>query len=230
MLGDVWLVEDSRVLRDEITLALVQAGFAVTGFICGGDALLELAKTKPDMLLLDAVLPDVEIEGLCSRLAESHRMRNVPLIIIASDAESAGALLSRHGAIEDCIVKPFTPGAFVERVLGVMQRLHPKSISGRFPAAMKTQGSLVCGPDSRQIVVDGAPMQLAPIEHQLLLLLLGKKGMTLSRAELTAAIWDDAAGVSLRSVDVAMVSLRRKLGRHGGQIKTVRGIGYRFIE
>ena len=73
-------------------------------------------------------------------------------------------------------------------------------------------------------------MQLAPIEHQLLLLLLGKKGITLSRAELTAAIWDNAAEVSPRSVDVAMVSLRRKLGRHGSQIKTIRGIGYRFSE
>lgn len=230
MLGTVWLVEDSRVLREEITLVLAQAGFVVAAFDKAEDALAELADNRPDMLLLDAVLPDVDVETFCSRLAESGRLKNIPLVIIAGDPESAGTLLSRHIAIEDCIVKPFTPEALVDRVHGVLHRLHPKSISGRYLAPTKARSALMCSPDSRQIVVDGSPMQLAPIEHRLLLLLLGKKGVTLSRAELTAAVWSDATDVSPRSVDVAMVSLRRKLGRLGNSIKTIRGTGYRYVE
>lgn len=226
----IWLVEDARDLYEEISLALSSAGFVVQVFATGGEALAAFGRERPELILLDAFLPDMDIDAFCARLAPAGKAKSVPLMVIAADAESAGDLLSRHITIADCIVKPFSAEALTGRVSNVLRRLHSRAVSGRFPARPKGGPVLVCSPDSRQISVDGEAVQLSPVEHRLLVVLLGGKGVTLSRADLLKAIWTEDADISPRSVDVALVALRRKLGRAGNSIKSVRGVGYRFVE
>jgi DNA-binding response OmpR family regulator len=225
----VWLVEDSREMRDEIAAALSRAGFAVRTFGTGTEALAELAQVRPDLILLDALLPDMDADHFCAEMAtERIKTRPCPLMIISTDAEGAGNLLSRYLFVADSIIKPFSTDSLVFRLYGIFHRLAPRSVSGRILVQPSGKPELECSAESRQIKVDGDTVQLAPVEHRLLVMLLSKKGQTLSRAELLESIWSDDAGVSHRSIDVAMVSLRRKLGRVGGSIKTVRGVGYRF--
>jgi Response regulators consisting of a CheY-like receiver domain and a winged-helix DNA-binding domain len=233
---NVWLVEDARDIREEAIWALSSSGLLVSCFSHGAEALEALgasgaqAAFMPDLLLVDDVLPDMMVEEFCRTAQKNTRTKLPPIVVIAADAERAAELLSRNITIEDCIVKPFAPATLVARLNGVLHRLHPATISGRFLMQGKGEPNLVCSPDSRQIRVDGVAVQLAPIEHRLLVTLLAKKGMALSRAELLAAIWSGDTEVSPRSVDVTMFSLRKKLGRIGASIKTVRGSGYKFIQ
>ncbi len=227
----IWLVEDARDLAEEISSALSSAGFVVRVFATGEEALEEFGSERPELILLDAFLPDVDVDTFCSRLAHAGKMKTTPLMVITPNAESAGDLLSRHIMIADCIVKPFTPDALTARVFNVLRRLRSRGVSGRFFAARPKGGPiLACSPDTRQVVVDGEPVQLSPVEHRLLVVLLDQKGVTLSRADLLKSIWTEDTEISPRSVDVAMVALRRKLGRAGNSIKSVRGVGYRFVE
>jgi Response regulators consisting of a CheY-like receiver domain and a winged-helix DNA-binding domain len=227
----IWLVEDARDLSEEISSALSAAGFAVRVFTTGAEVLEEFGRERPELILLDAFLPDVDVDTFCARLAHAGKMKATPLMVITANAESAGDLLSRHITIADCIVKPFTADALIARVFNVLRRLRSRGVSGRFLAARPKGGpALACSPDSRQAVVDGESIQLSPVEHRLLVVLVGQKGVTLSRADLLKSIWTEDADISPRSVDVAMVALRRKLGRVGNSIKSVRGVGYRFVE
>ena len=173
----------------------------------------------------------MDVDTFCSRLSHVGKVKSTPLMVITANAESAGDLLSRHITIADCIVKPFTPEALTARVFNVLRRLRSRGVAGRFFAARPKGGPvLTCHPDTRQAIVDGETIQLSPVEHRLLVVLVGQKGVTLSRADLLKAIWTEDAEISPRSVDVAMVALRRKLGRVGNSIKSVRGVGYRFVE
>lgn len=228
----IWLVEDARDLSEEISSALSATGFVVRVFATGAEALEEFGRERPELILLDAFLPDVDVDTFCARLAHAGKMKATPLMVITANAESAGDLLSRHITIADCIVKPFTADALTARVFNVLRRLRSRGgVSGRFLAARPKGGQvLACSPDTRQVVVDGESIQLSPVEHRLLVVLVGQKGVTLSRTELLKSIWTEDADISPRSVDVAMVALRRKLGRVGNSIKSVRGVGYRFVE
>ncbi len=233
---NVWLVEDAREIRDQATWALTCSGLIASCFDLGAEALEALetldAQTlfAPSLILVDDVLPDMTAVQFCQSAQKKIRIKLPPIVVITADAERAAELLSRHIIIEDCMVKPFAPEALAARLTGILHRLYPKTVSVRLAAPGKGEPDLECSPDRRQIKVDGAAVQLAPIEHRLLVALLAKKGSPLSREELLETIWSNDSEVSPRSVDVALFSLRRKLGRIGSSIKTVRGFGYKFVQ
>lgn len=227
----IWIIEDSNEIREEASWELTRFGFIVSRFCTGGDALAELETDRPSLILLDAILPDMKIGEFCRRLKEAAPAGQPPLVAIAPDGDTAGTLLSSHLCIEDCLVKPFTPHALVTRVSGIMSGLNPRTASARMAAADRSRKPAVnWSPDSRRALVDGKAVQLAPIEHKLLGIMFSHKGTVFSRGELLSAIWNSDSEVSQRSVDVAMVSLRRKLGAAGPSIQTVRGKGYRFVD
>lgn len=207
-------------------------GFLVAGFTSGADAIAAAGTGRPDLVILDAVLPDMPLESFCKALKAALPANTPPLVAIAPDGDTAGRLLSGNLSIEDCIVKPFTPHVLVARIAGVMTGLRPRSSSTRVSASGGgARPALSWSPASRRAMVDGKAVQLAPIEHRILGIMLSRKGTVFSRNELLAAVSGvGAEEVSPRSVDVAMVALRRKLGPASVYIQTVRGSGYRYVD
>ncbi len=228
MKAGIWFVEDSLALRDELSWELMRYGFCVRVLGRAEDALQALGQAAPDLFIIDAVMPDMSVEEFCSRLGVDSAP---PVMLIAADAEQAAALLAAQPIIRDYLVKPFLPQVLVTRLASILERLDqsvdaPKALlraSGSSPA-------LHCSPDARVARVDGRNVPLAPTEHRLLCYLLSRKGEVLSRAQLLEDIWETSEDDSKRSVDVTIVSLRRKRGRAGNCIRTVRGVGYKLAD
>ena len=120
MSRSIWIIEDSDEIREEASWELTRFGFIVTGFVSGGDALAAMGDGRPNLILLDATLPDMDAGEFCLRLREAAPSGPPSLVAIAPDGDTAGMLLSSHLSIEDCIVKPFTPHALVTRIAGIV--------------------------------------------------------------------------------------------------------------
>lgn len=228
MNATVWLVEDSLALRDELSWELMRFGFGVRAMALAEDALRALGQAAPDLFIVDAVMPDMSVEEFCSRLGPDSAP---PVMLIAADAERAAALLAAQPLVRDYLVKPFLPQVLVTRLASILERLdQPGDAPKALLRAAGPPPTLHCGPDARVARVDGRNIPLAPTEHRLLCYLLSRKGEVLSRAQLLEAIWETSEDDSKRSVDVTIVSLRRKLGRAGNCIRTVRGVGYKLAD
>ena len=223
-MANLLLVEDDSAIRSALMRSLRDLGHGVNAVATGMAALSACVEQRPDVVLLDLGLPDVDGADVLSML---RAVSEVPVIIAtARDDEAEMVRLLDLGA-DDYVIKPFTAAQLNARIRAVMRR------SGRTDEdPVITVGGLSVDTRSREVTVDGRDVELARKEFELLLALARRAGEVVSKRDLLAEVWQLAWGGSDRTVDVHLSWLRRKLGESAAQpryLHSVRGVGVRLV-
>jgi len=224
----ILVVEDETDISELIRYNLEKAGYAVTTARSGEHALEAARAAPPDLVLLDLMLPGIDGLTVCRQLKAQPATREVPVIMVTARGEERDVVRGLSLGADDYVAKPFSPAVLVARVEAALRR------GGGAPAPETEAPLVVHGleihPGRHEVKVGGVPVTLTRTEFQILALLARRPGWVFSRSQIIGAIRGKAHGVTDRSVDVQIVSLRRKLGALGNVIETVRGVGYRMRE
>lgn len=226
MTKTVLLIEDDGDLIRLLEYNLTEAGYLVLSARDGGSGLDIAERHAPDLVVLDVMMPGMDGWEVCRRLRASHTNPRVPILMLTAKAEEADRVLGLELGADDYLTKPFSVREVVARVRALLRRAeHPVD-----DAEVLKLGKMVVDSGRWEVAISGKPVPLTTIEFRILRAMARRPGRVLSREELISQSHADDAAVIDRTIDVHVASLRRKLGRMGNRIETVRGIGYRIRE
>ncbi|MFI6351029.1 two-component system response regulator CseB [Streptomyces sp. NPDC050560] len=230
----VLFVEDDDVIREATQLALERDGFVVTAMPDGLRGLAAFRADRPDIALLDVMVPGLDGVSLCRRIRDES---TVPVIMLSARADSIDVVLGLEAGADDYVTKPFDGAVLVARIRAVLRRFGHALGPGRAAApsgaraAGPAAGALVFGDlrvdtEGMEVRRSGRPVALTPTEMRLLLEFSTAPGTVFSRDRLLERVWDYGWGGDTRVVDVHVQRLRTKIGQD--RIETVRGFGYKL--
>ncbi|WP_431782592.1 two-component system response regulator CseB [Streptomyces chumphonensis] len=234
----VLFVEDDDVIREALQLTLERDGFAVTAVPDGLAGLEAFRADRPDVALLDVMVPGLDGVSLCRRIRDES---TVPVIMLSARADSIDVVLGLEAGADDYVTKPFDGAVLVARIRAVLRRFrHSRAVVAGLDGTSGPSAEPAAGPDGMlrfgdlevdtggmEVRRDGRPVPLTPTEMRLLLEFSAAPGTVLSRDRLLERVWDYGWGGDTRVVDVHVQRLRVKIGQH--RIETVRGFGYKLI-
>jgi DNA-binding response OmpR family regulator len=220
----ILLVEDETSITEPLAEALRSEGFEtrVAGTVAEA---LELARTAPDLVLLDVMLPDGSGFDVCRELRQTSR---VPIIMLTARGEEADRVVGLELGADDYVVKPFSAREVVARIRAVLRRVDAPEPDDDGPVEI---GELRLDPARREATHRGEALELSRKEFDLLELLMRNAGSVVSRERLISEVWDTNWFGSTKTLDVHVSGIRRKLGDDPSEpryLHTVRGIGFRF--
>ena len=221
----ILVVEDDDDILQLLKYNLAKEGYRVTGVASGEEALKAVTLSVPDLILLDLMLPGVDGLEVCRLLKRGDRTSNIPIIMLTAKGEEADIVTGLELGADDYVTKPFSPRVVLARVRTVLRRRHTEPLTEEAPLKIH---DLVIHPGHHEVLVADQPLDLTVTEFRLLYLLASRPGWVFSREQIVRQVHGDDYPASDRSVDVQVVSLRKKLGSSGKYLETVRGIGYRF--
>ena len=219
----IWCVEDDESILDIELYALNNAGFETKGFEDGTSFWDTLKREKPQLVLLDIMLPEMDGIEILSRMNESREYKRIPVILATAKGQEYDRIKGLDLGADDYIVKPFSMMEMVSRVKAVLRRSQPEQVS----KLLKT-GGLIVNLDEHTVQVDGTKVSLTYKEFELLALFLIHPGMVYTREQLFAQVWQQEYMGDSRTLDSHIRTLRQKIGEYGKMIVTVRNVGYRW--
>ena len=223
----VLVIEDDPDIREILEYNLTNEGFDLVSATDGERGLRAAAAHKPDLILLDLMLPGIPGLEVCRRLRAGRGLQDVPIIMVTAKGEEADVVAGLELGADDYITKPFRVRELVARVNAVMRRLEtPPTIQEE----RLDRGRIVVDMARHEVRVDGEIVELTLAEFRLLAALAAQPGRVFPRVRLVHQITAGGYQISERNVDVHVAALRRKLGECSKLISTVRGIGYKFRE
>jgi DNA-binding response OmpR family regulator len=217
----VLVVEDETSIASFVALYLKNAGYGIRTVGTGQEALDTLARERPDLIVLDLMLPDLDGLEVCKRVRQSS---DVPILMLTARDEDVDKIIGLEVGADDYLTKPFNPRELVARVKSILRRSVPERRD--LQTRQMTHGKLEIDAGRREVQVDGEEIQLAPKEFDLLWELLDHRGVVLTRDQLLERVWGYTFAGDTRTVDVHVRQLRRKLG-DASPIVTVWGVGYK---
>ncbi|MCX5205112.1 response regulator transcription factor [Streptomyces sp. NBC_00237] len=224
----VLLIEDDPAVQKGVTLALRRRGHDTEVAGSGETGLLALDRYRPDLVLLDLMLPQMSGLEVCRRIRES---RQVPIIILSARGDELDMVVGLEAGADDYIVKPASGEILEARMKAVLRRVAPAQESDRPVAGAEDFAALTIDRTSLVVAKNGTELALAPSELKLLLFLSAAPGQVYSRQQLLEQVWEHSFYGDVRLVDACVMRLRAKIEddpRAPGYIQTVRGFGYRF--
>ncbi|MET8167750.1 response regulator transcription factor [Streptomyces sp. NPDC005329] len=224
----VLLIEDDRAVRDGVALALRRQGHEVAAAETGEDGLDRVRSFRPDVVVLDLMLPGMTGLDVCRRMRELDQ--TLPIIMATARGDDEDIVVGLEAGADDYVVKPVPARVLQARIRAVLRRAAGAPADGGIPK-IDTYGDLTVDRAGLSVTWQGAPVALAPSELRLLLTLSASPGQVFSRQQLLEAVWQHSYHGDARLVDACVKRLRAKLGeppREPRHIHTVRGFGYRF--
>jgi DNA-binding response OmpR family regulator len=222
----VAIVDDEPDLVELVSVHLKRAGFQTQAFPDGRSFLKYLERHRPDLVILDLMLPDADGFEICKQLRSNRNFASLPVIMLTAKGDETDRVLGLELGADDYITKPFSARELVARVKAVLRRL-----KSRQPEEVLEAGKiLVIDPVKHEVRVQGKPVDLTSTEFKILSLLTSQKGRVFTRDQILDDLWGQEKVVVDRTVDVHIRNLREKLAKAGGFIKNVRGVGYKIEE
>src|SRR6266849_6590287 len=220
----ILIIEDERALTDVLTYNLQREGYETIIAHDGQEGLRKAQTLLPDLVLLDLMLPVLTGLEVCRELRAGERTRAIPILMLTAKAEETDQVVGFSLGANDYVTKPFSVKVLLQRIKALQRRLQGEPES---PEIVEHAGIKI-DRLRHMALAEGKELELTPTEFRLLECLLRQPGRAFTRAQLMdAAIGEDAV-VLERTIDVHIKTLRRKLGKTGDRIQTVRGVGYRF--
>ena len=220
----ILIVDDETAIREMIAVALEMAGFECIEADNALTAHALIIDAKPDMVLLDWMMPKMSGLELARRLRSDELTADIPIIMLTARDDEDHKIHGLEAGIDDYITKPFSPRELVARLKSVLRRVTPKGID----QVVEVEG-LRLDPVSHRASSEGVALDLGPTEYRLLQFFMSHQDRAYSRTQLLDMVWGGNVYVEERTVDVHIRRLRKALGdRHQHLIQTVRGTGYRF--
>jgi len=223
----ILVVEDEGDLREVLAYNLTRERFRVSTARDGVSALDLARKTRPDLVLLDLMLPDLDGLEVCRRLRSDERLTRTPIIMLTAKGEESDVVLGLGVGADDYVTKPFSVKEAVARVQAVLRRRAPEEGD---TARCLERGPLKIDPERHEVWIDGSSVRFTATEFNLLHFLARKPGRVWSRDDLLRRVLGEDVIRLDRNIDVHVRSIRKKLGEHRELIETVRGVGYRFAD
>lgn len=223
MANVILVVEDEESIRTLIALNLQAAGYTVEEAKDGTQALEKVKSVKPDLVLLDWMLPGLDGLDVLRSLKADPAFATLPVIMLTAKSEEHDIVLGLEMGAADYITKPFSNKVLIARIRAILRRgdAAPPEENIRY-------AGLVLTPGQRRAELDGVELSLTAGEFDVLALLAARPGHVYTRSQIVARTKGEDYPVTDRAVDVQIVALRRKLGVFGERLETVRGVGYRM--
>src|ERR1700704_5513318 len=223
MAEKILVVEDERNIASFVAMYLKNARYQVDIARDGAEALQKADSLKPDLVVLDLMLPDIDGLEVCRQIRSTS---DVPILMLTARDDDVDKIVGLEVGADDYLTKPFNPRELVARIKSILRRatVPPPVSKGR-----RTHGLISIDAGRRELLVDGAPVQLAPKEFDLFWELLDHSGLVLTRDQLLERVWGYTFAGDTRTVDVHVRQLRRKIGETC-PIVTVWGVGYKVAD
>jgi two-component system, OmpR family, phosphate regulon response regulator PhoB len=220
----VLVVDDDPTVSDVVRRYLERAGHRVTVATDGAAALDAVTRHRPDLIVLDLMLPGLDGREVCRRLRSHPGTRDIPIIMLTALGDETDRVVGLQVGADDYVTKPFSMRELLLRIKAVLRR---------HEAPQRSSGDLLFGrlridTAGHQVWVDDEIVELTALEFRLLTTFFTRRGRVQSRDVLLTDVWGHSAGLPTRTVDTHIQRLRKKLGPAGDYIETLRGVGYRF--
>lgn len=219
----IFCVEDDQAIRDLMIYTLNSAGFDAVGMEDGVGLFTALEKIKPELIMLDIMLPGEDGIAILKKLRGSAATADIPIIMATAKGTEYDKVIGLDFGADDYFAKPFGMMEMVSRVKAVLRRVNRND-----KLWVLRVGGLELNMSSHTVFADGERVELTLKEYELLCLFMKHPGKAFNRDQLLSTIWDAAYVGETRTVDVHIGTLRTKLGKCGECIETVRGVGYRM--
>lgn len=220
----IYCVEDDNAIRDLMLYTLGASGFQAKGFPDSTGFWQAMTEEKPELILLDIMLPGEDGITVLKRLRAASATANIPVIMATAKGSEFDKVIGLDTGADDYLVKPFGMMEMIARIKAVMRRTAPKTDQ------VLTCGNIVLDETRHIVTVDGKQVVLTLKEYELLKLLMENAGQVFTRDILLSRIWGQDYLGETRTVDVHIGTLRTKLAKGGEKIETVRGVGYKMVE
>lgn len=226
----ILIIEDEAAIGELLVYNLRKEGYNWIRHELTGEAGLEAARSyRPDIILLDLMLPGIDGLSVCRMLKQSEATASTAIIMLTAKGEESDMIVGLELGADDYVTKPFSPKILAARIRAVLRRRAAE------PSGEYSQDDLRCGPvrmnkGTRRCELNGQELVLTCSEFDLLYLLIKRPGWVFTRDQIINALRGGDYPVTARAMDVQVVGLRRKLGEYAGLIETIRGVGYRFSQ
>lgn len=221
----IWCVEDDAAIRDIEIYALRSAGFTAEGFADGTEFLAALQIQRPDLVVLDVMLPGTDGVALLNQIRHMPKTADLPVIMATARGAEYDKVQSLDLGADDYVVKPFGVLELVSRVRAVLRRS-----AGTAQNQLLHLRGLVLNLKEHTVCIDGKRIALTYKEYELLRLFLSHPGRAFTREQLFAEVWGENFLGETRTLDMHIRTLRQKLGDYARYIETIRNVGYRLEE
>jgi two-component system, OmpR family, phosphate regulon response regulator PhoB len=224
-LNRILVVDDEPAIVELVSYNLRAEGYLVDFVTNGREAIAHALRNPPNLVLLDLMMPEIPGLTVAQRLRENDLTRRIPIIMLTARGENTDQIAGFRAGADDYITKPFSMDLLLARVEAVLRR-------AQLDEAEAQVGQLVLGPirvnpDTFEAWCEKELMHLTATEFRMLAALIGSHERVLSRRDLIGVSMGPGVTITERTIDVHVTAIRRKLGKHGGMIRTVRGVGYR---
>ncbi len=219
----VLVVEDELAQREVLAYNLDAEGFRVIRAANGEEALLLVEEDRPDIIVLDWMMPNLSGIEVCRRLKSRSDTRSIPIIMLSARSEEVDKVRGLETGADDYVVKPYSIVELMARVRTQLRRVRPATVGIRLEF-----DDIILDSETHKVSRDDKPLKLGPTEFRLLSTFMEKPGRVWSREQLLDRVWGRDIYVDTRTVDVHIGRLRKALTQHGGEdpVRTVRGAGY----
>lgn len=219
----IYCLEDERNIRELIVYTLQSSGFDAIGFGSSKGLFEAVNREKPELILLDIMLPEENGLSVLKKLKASMTTSEIPIIMVTAKGSEFDKVTGLNLGADDYIAKPFGMMEFIARVRAVLRRGNLKEKKNDL-----NYKELTIKPDQHQVLVNGVLVELTLKEYDLLKYMMENQGIVLSRNQILGHVWGYDFDGETRTVDVHIRTLRQKLDTCGKYIETVRGVGYRI--
>jgi DNA-binding response OmpR family regulator len=224
----ILVVDDEKDILKLVQYNLEKEGYQVLTAKTGEEGFETARQSKPDLVILDLMLPGIDGLEVCKMLRADGAMKRVPILMLTAKGSETDQIVGLELGATDYIVKPFSVKVLLARVKNIFRNQGIRAHSDDRPVLRSRD--MVLDKEKQSFTVAGKPIQLTSLEFRILAFLMENRGKVFSRERLLDGVWKGESFVIDRTVDVHMRSIRQKLGRRRNAIETVRGTGYRFAE
>ncbi len=218
----IWCIEDDVNINNLVVYALESSGYDVQGFVNFSEFDSAMKNEKPDLIILDVMLPDKDGMEILQGLREKPSTSAIPVIMLTAKTAESDKVRALDMGADDYVPKPFGVMELISRVRAVLRRVTPKHME-----ELIVCHNVCVSPSRHRVDVDGMTIDLTLKEYNLLHLLVSNQGQVFSRKQLMDKVWGDSYVGESRTIDMHIKTLRQKLEAGGDIIKTVRGVGYK---
>ena len=220
----IYIVEDEPDIRETLKYNFSNEGFKVSTAPDGEEALSNIKKVLPDVLILDLMLPGISGLDVCKSIRADDDIRDISIIMLTAKGEEIDRVIGFELGADDYVTKPFSVRELILRVKVLLKKQRESLVENK----LVTFGPIRIDLDAHELKINDKEIVLTALEFKLLQHLVKRKGRVQTREQLLGDVWGYSAEVTTRTVDTHIKRLREKLGNTSEYIQTIRGVGYRF--
>ena len=222
------VVDDEQDILELVSLHLKKNHFSVREFSDGSSFIKYLNSEKPDLVVLDLMLPDADGFEICKYMKRKKDLLHIPIVMLTAKSEETDTILGLELGADDYVRKPFSPTKLIARIKTVLRRIESR-LEVETPTKIKV-GNITIDTEKHEVTIDGNKVELTSTEFRILQLLASEKGRVFTRDRILDHLWGNEKIVVDRTIDVHIRHLRSKIGSASKLIRNVHGVGYKLEE